>query len=137
MKTFKLTLSTPERRVFDKQIIQATLPVSDGEVTLLADHIPYVAALKAGEVRLVLENGEEEILALSGGFLEFQKNTLTLLADTAERAEEIDIERAERAKARAEEAKQRKDLGEMEYATVAAKLEKELARLRAARRKRS
>lgn len=136
MKLFHFVLVTPERKVLDKEIVQATLPVIDGEVTILADHISYIAALKAGEVRLVFADGTDEILAISSGFLEFGKNILTVLADTAERAEEIDAERAAQAVARAEEAKKQKDLGEIEYATVAAQLEKELARLRVARRKR-
>lgn len=136
MKSFKLILTTPERKVLDKEIVQATLPVVDGEVTMLADHISYIAPLKAGEIRLVDADGKEEHLAISSGFLEFGKNTLTILADTAERAEELDLKRAEEAVKRAEEAKARKDMGEMEYATVAAQLEKELARLRVARKRR-
>jgi F-type H+-transporting ATPase subunit epsilon len=136
MKSFKLILTTPERKVLDKEIVQATLPVVDGEVTILADHIAYVATLKPGEIRLVDGEGKEEHIAISSGFLEFANNTLTLLADTAERAEELDLARAEVAVKRAEEAKARKDLGEMEYAAVAAQLEKELARLRVARKRR-
>ncbi len=136
MKLFHFVLVTPERKVLDKEIVQATLPVIDGDVTILADHISYIAALKSGEVRLVFADGSDEILAISSGFLEFGKNILTVLADTAERAEEIDAERAAQAVARAEEAKKQKDLGEMEYATVAAQLEKELARLRVARKRR-
>lgn len=136
MKLFHFILATPERKVLDKEIVQATLPVIDGEVTILADHIAYIAALKAGEIRLVLADGSDERIALSSGFLEFGKNVLTVLADTAERAEEIDAERAEQAVARAKEAKKQKNLGEMEYATVAAQLEKELARLRVVRKRR-
>lgn len=132
MKTFHFILATPERKIFDKEIVSVTLPVSDGEVTVLADHVPYIAALKAGEARLMLADGSEEILALSSGFLEFGKNVLTVLADTAELAHEIDVERAKKAVERAEQAKKEKNLGDIEYATVAAQLEKELARLRVA-----
>lgn len=136
MKLFKLILTTPERKVLDKEIVQATLPVVDGEVTILANHISYIAPLKAGEVRLLNAEGAEEELAISSGFIEFANNTLTILADTAERAEELDLARAEAAVKRAEEAKARTNLGEIEYATVAAQLEKELARLRVARKRR-
>lgn len=122
--------------MFDKEIVQATLPVADGEVTVLAEHVPYIAALKAGEMRLVDEAGKEESIALSNGFLEFGKNVLTILTDTAELAHEIDIERAQKAVLRAEKAKQEKHIDDLEYATVAAQLEKELARLRVARKRR-
>ncbi|QQS61354.1 MAG: ATP synthase F1 subunit epsilon [Candidatus Moraniibacteriota bacterium] len=137
MKSFHFILATPERKVMDCDVVQVTLPVVDGEITILADHIPYVGVLRSGEIRLVLaKDSKKEELALSSGFLEFGKNILTVLADTAERAEEIDIERVEKAVARAKEAKERKDLNEIEYATVAAQLEKELARLRVARKRR-
>ena len=117
--------------------MQATLPVVDGEVTILADHIAYVGALKAGEMRFVDAEGKEENVAISSGFLEFAHNTLTILADTAERAEEIDAQRAEEAVKRAEEAKKQKNIGDLEYAIVASQLEKELARLRVARKRRT
>lgn len=136
MKPFKCILATPERKLFDKEIVQATLPVADGEVTVLAEHVPYIAALKAGEMRLMDEAGKEENIAISSGFLEFGKNILTVLADTAELAHEIDIERAKKAVERAEQAKKEKNLGDIEYATVAAQLEKELARLRVAGKRR-
>lgn len=132
MKSFYFILATPERKLTEKKIVRAILPVVDGEVTILADHAPYIAALKAGEVRLVDEEEKEELVAVSNGFLEFAKNVLTVLVDTAERAEEIDAERAQKAFDRAEAAKKEKRLGEEEYALVAAQLEKELARLRVA-----
>ena len=135
MKLFHFILATPERKIFDREIVQATLPVVDGEVTVLAEHVPYIAALKAGEMRLVDEVGKEENIAISSGFLEFGNNVLTVLADTAELAHEIDIERAQKAIERAEKAKQEKQVDDLEYATVAAQLEKELARLRVARKR--
>jgi len=74
-------------------------------------------------------------LAISGGFIEFHNNKLIILADTAERAEEIDLKRAEEARKRAEEIKKRRvSMDEMEYARVAATLEKELARVKVAKR---
>lgn len=136
MKSFHFVLVTPERTLLDKKILQVTLPTVDGEITMLGGHVPYIGVLRAGEARLVDEENKEVEFALSSGFFEFGKNRLTVLADTAERAEEIDIERAKRAVALAEEAKQRKNLDEMEYAVAAAQLEKELARLRLAGKRR-
>lgn len=130
--TFKIV--TPERTVYENTVDQATLPVLDGQVTILPGHRSYIAALKAGEV--LLKKGSEEILiATSGGFIEFNNNTLIVLADTAEAAEEIDVKRAEEARKRAEELKKEKiTMNEMEYARVAAAIEKEAARVRVARK---
>lgn len=121
---------TPERTVFEEMIDQATLPIADGEVTILPNHQSYIGALKAGEI-IVKILGREERMAVSGGFVEFNNNTLTVLADAAERAEEIDLKRAEEAKIRAEEImKQQSRLDDSEYARVAAEIEKATARLK-------
>ncbi len=136
-KTLTLKIITQEKVVLEREIVQATLPIEGGEVTVLADHIPIIGALHAGSILVRDDEGKEELLAISGGFAEFHDNALTLLADTAERAEEIDIERAEAGKRRAEEVMQGKaDLSEEEYARTAALLEKELSRIRVARRHR-
>ena len=131
----KFKIITPERVVYESEVDQSTLPVSDGEVTILPNHRSYIASLKPGEIRL--KTGDEEILLVtSGGFIEFNKNSLIVLADTAERASEIDIKRAEEtARRRAEELKKEKiTMDEMEYAKVAASIEKELARVRVAKK---
>lgn len=125
---------TPERSVYEAEIDQVTLPVTDGQVTILPFHRAYIASLKPGEIML-RKGGEEIHLATSGGFVEFNNNVLTLLADTAEHAGEIDTKRAEEARVRAEELKKQKiSMSEMEYARVAASIEKELARIRVAKK---
>lgn len=120
--------------MYENHIDQATLPVVNGQVTILPGHRSYIAALKAGEV--VLKKGAEAIhIATSGGVVEFHDNTLVVLADTAERAEAIDIARAEEARKRAEELKKEKvSMSELEYAKVAASIEKETARIRVAKK---
>lgn len=133
----KFKIITPEKTVFESEIDQATLPVADGEVTILPNHRSYIAALKAGEICLK-KDGEEIVLATSGGFIEFHDNNLVVLADTAERAEEIDLKRAEEARVRAEEAM--KEAGKMdnaEYVRVAAAVERATARLKVARKHRT
>lgn len=137
MKSLILKIITPERIVLEAEVSQVTLPIQDGEITVLPEHIPHIGALRAGEIVLRKESaqGEEIALAVSGGFTEFHDNTMTVLADTAERADEIDIARAEEARKRAEELMQqtvRED--DEEYVRTAAALEKELARIRVARR---
>lgn len=132
----KLKVVTPEKTVIEQEVYQATLPVFGGEVTILPHHMPYIGALRVGEIILRAEaNGEEMSLATSGGFVEFHDNTLSILADTAERAEEIDLARAEEARKRAEELKkERVTMDDEEYARTAAMIEKELARVKVARR---
>ena len=131
----KFKIITPERVVYESEVDQSTLPVSDGEVTILPNHRSYIASLKPGEIRL--KTGDEEtLLVTSGGFIEFNKNALIVLADTAERASEIDIKRAEEtARRRAEELKKEKiTMDEMEYAKVAASIEKEMVRVKVAKK---
>lgn len=139
MKTLKVKIVTPEKSVAEMEVLSITLPIEDGEVTILPEHIPYIGALRAGEI-LVRRAGkdEQESLAVSGGFVEFDHDVLTLLADRAERAEDIDLKRAEEAKKRAEALMSKAvDMSEEEYATVAAALEKELTRIKVARKHRS
>lgn len=137
MKNIKFKIVTPERTVFEQEVDQVTLPVTDGQVTIMPDHRSYIASLKAGEI--MLKSGGKEIsLVTSGGFIEFNDNILVLLADTAEVAEEIDLKRAEEARARAEQLKKEKvTMNEMEYAKVAAAIEKESARIHVARKHRT
>ncbi len=130
----KFKIVTPERTVFEEEIDQATLPVTDGLVTILPNHRSYIASLKSGEIMLKKDGGEI-LLSTSGGFVEFNQNELIVLSDTAERAEEIDIKKAEEARKRAEELmKQKVSMDESEYAAVAAAIERESARIKVARK---
>lgn len=136
MKMIRLKIVTPEKLVLEEEAYSVTLPGAAGEVTILPDHVPYVGMIRAGEIYFRrTPSAEPEPFATAGGFVEFHGNTLSILADTAERPEEIDIARAEEAKARAEAVmKERISMDEAEYARVAAALEKELARLKVARK---
>ncbi len=140
MNRIILKIITPEKVVSEEEVYQITLPIKDGEITMLPEHIPYIGALTAGEVVFRKESAqsEETTLAVSGGFVEFHDNVLTLLADTAERAEAIDMDRAQEARKRAEELMQQTVRHDSEeYARVAASLQKHLARIRVARKHRS
>ncbi|MEA2006943.1 MAG: ATP synthase F1 subunit epsilon [Patescibacteria group bacterium] len=131
MKTIKLKITTPERIVFEGEARQVTLPTQMGEITILPDHVPIISNIKAG---IVEAQQEKKIvpMAISGGFLEFHGNELTILADTAERAEEIGLERAEKARKMAEKMKQdkQKNIDETQYASVVSQIEKQLARIK-------
>lgn len=132
MIAFKIV--TPESTVYENRIDQVTLPVVSGQVTILPGHRSYIAVLKAGE--LLLKKGSEEIhIATSGGFAEFNDGVLIILADTAEHAADIDLKRAEEARARAEAIKHEQvAMSESEYAKVAAAIEKEVVRIRVAKK---
>ena len=130
----KLKIVTPEKTVFEGGAGQVTLPVLDGEVTILPNHRSYIAALQSGEI-ILKDNGEENILAVSGGFVEFNKNKLVVLADAAERAEEIDIKKAEEARERAEDLKKEIILtDESDYARVISELERSTAWIKIAKK---
>lgn len=139
MPTIKFKIVTPERVVFEDEVDSITLPTRTGEITVLPNHIPLVSSLKAGEV-LIRKDKQEVPMAISGGFVEIAENSLVILADTAEHFEEIDEARAEEARKRAEELLSRKEeiqKEDVDYTVLAAKMEKELARLRVVRKYRN
>jgi len=126
----KFKIATPERVVYEDEIDQITLPTKLGEITILPNHLPLVSSLTTGEV--LIKKGNEEIpLAVSGGFIEFANNKLTILADTAERVEELEESKIEEARKKVEELLAKKqDIDDVAYANLAAQMERELARLK-------
>jgi len=130
-----LTIASPERVVVEQNIEQISLPTPLGEITVLPHHIPLIHSISPGEIR-ILKGGDESSLAISGGFAEVTSETVLILADTAERSEEIDEARALEARQRAEKLIKEKRVDSIEYTALAAKIEKELARLRVARKRR-
>jgi len=133
--TIKFEIVTPERTVMKDTITQVTVPTKDGEITVLPKHIPLVASLMPGVIELVTDSGEKNIIAVSGGFVEVLKNKVVILADSAERAEEIDLDRAEEARKKAEEIKKEiRHFDDERFASISAAIAKELARTKAAKR---
>jgi len=98
---FRLEVITPERRVIGEEAEFLVVPAWSGELGVLKDHAPLVAALKIGVLRFTV-NGQSRHAAISGGLLEITENKVMVLADTAEIGTEIDVERAKAAKERAE-----------------------------------
>lgn len=131
-------LVTPERIVFKTDADRITLPTTEGEITVLPNHVPLVARLVAGVATLVV-GGVEEDVAVSGGFIEVgEGNAVRVLADTAERGTELDVSAIEAAKQRAEEVmKNTARSDDNAYAAAAAALERELAREKVFRRSRA
>ncbi len=134
MSKIKLKIATPERIVFEEEIDQITLPTKMGEITILPNHLPLVSTLVPGEI-LFKKEGQEIPMVVSGGFVEFNNNILTILADTAERIEEIDELRAEEGRKKAKELLARKqDMDEVDFTALSVQLEKELARIKVAKK---
>ena len=102
MATMRLEIVTAERVVYSEDVNILVAPGIDGELGILPRHAPLLTVLKPGEIRVV-KDGEETYMAVSGGFLEVLGNKVTILADTAEHAEEIDLQRAEEALKSAQE----------------------------------
>lgn len=94
---------TQERTVFSDDVDLVSLPGVEGRMGILPNHTPLLTVLHFGEV-YVRRNGEEQFFAVGGGFAEVQPDKVIVLADSAERADEIDFERAEQARQRAEKA---------------------------------
>ncbi len=102
MATLRLEVITAERQVLSDDVNTVVAPGVDGELGILPHHAPLITMLKPGEL-LIRKDGQETYLFVSGGFLEVRPDKIIILADACERCEEIDIERAEAAKQRAEE----------------------------------
>ena len=134
MATMRLEIATAERVVYSEDVEILVAPGMDGQLGILPNHAPLLTALQPGEIRVVRE-GEESYMAVSGGFLEVMANRVTILADTAERAEEIDIERAEEAMQRAQE-RIESSVSAMDLQRALASIRRSQARLLAARRRR-
>lgn len=102
MSPFNLQMVTAEHEILSRDVDLMVVPGIEGEMTILSRHAPLLTQVKPGEIRV--RSGEEEwLIAISGGFLEVGGNRAVILADAAERAEEIDISRAEAALKRAQE----------------------------------
>jgi F-type H+-transporting ATPase subunit epsilon len=134
MATTRLEIVTAERVVFSDEVDEVVAPGVEGQLGILPHHAPLMTMLQPGEL-WVKKGGEEFSLAISGGFLEVRPDRVIVLADAAERAEEIDIARAEAAKRRAEE-RLKHPTPEIDMARAEAALRRSLARLKVVERRR-
>ena len=100
--TFKLEIVTPEKKVVDTAAEEVQIPGKDGYLGVLPGHAPLITELAVGEITF-RENAVEQTLAVAWGFAEVLPDKVTILAETAEHPSEIDVERARKAKERAEQ----------------------------------
>ncbi len=134
MATLNLEIVTAERSVYSDDVDIVIAPGIAGQLGILPNHAALMTMLEPGEI-CVRKGTGETFIAISGGFLEVLDNKVVILADTAERAEEIDLTRAEAAKQRARERLEHPPT-EMDTTRAEAALRRSLARLKVAERRR-
>jgi F-type H+-transporting ATPase subunit epsilon len=134
MAKLQLQLVTPERTVLSEEVDSLTCPTTEGLITILPGHAPLVATLTSGEFSAKSKENNH-FIHVAGGFVEVRPNNeIIILADGAEHSYEIDIERAEQAKKDAEELLKQQTVASEEYATTAWMLQKNLNRIKIARK---
>ena len=106
---FQLSIVTPEKVVFEGQVVSLLVPGMEGYLGVLSNHAPLITALQPGRIEFQDDQDKIQIFSVSGGFVEVSGNRATLLADTAEHCEEIDIDRAQTALEKALKALQDKE----------------------------
>lgn len=138
MAKILLEIVTPDRVVVSEEVDIVTAPGVEGEFGVLANHAPMIAAVKIGPLHYRVGD-KEEWVALSGGFCEVSKNKITFLVEAAEKSYEIDVERALKAKERAEKRIQAylAKAEEVDYARARAALQRALTRLLVAEKAKS
>ncbi|AIZ80005.1 F0F1 ATP synthase subunit epsilon [Actinobacillus equuli subsp. equuli] len=122
---FELSIVSAEKEIFNGDVVSVRVTGIDGELGVYAGHTPLLTSIKPGMVKYTLEDGKEEFIYVSGGFLEVQPTIVTVLADIAIRGEELDQQRILAAKRKAEDT-----LSKSNNAELSAKLSREIAKLR-------
>ena len=134
VKKLKLDIVTAERNVYSDEVDMVTAPGIEGELGILPRHAPLMTALQPGELR-IRKGDEVEYFAIGGGFMEVRPDRVIVLADSAERADEIDIERAEAARRRAEQML-KEGVPEGQIEAIEGALRRSRVRLKVAQRRR-
>lgn len=129
MALINCSIVSPEGELFSGEIEQLIADGGAGEVSITPRHAPLLATLKPGPLRLTLEGGEEQVFYASGGFLEVQPGSITVLTDLVERASDLDEAEAERAKELAEKELEGQK-SDLDYSLAAAQLAEAAARLK-------
>ncbi|MBA2817761.1 F0F1 ATP synthase subunit epsilon [Candidatus Pantoea persica] len=127
--TYHLDVVSAEKQLFSGLVQKIQVSGSEGELGIFPGHTPLLTAIKPGMIRIVKQHGEEEYIYLSGGVLEVQPGSTTVLADTAIRGTDLDEARALEAKLKVE-AHMNSSHGDVDYAQASAELAKAIAKLR-------
>jgi F-type H+-transporting ATPase subunit epsilon len=129
MATMQVEIVSAEEEIFSGEAEMVIAPAEMGDVGIMPRHTPLITRLRPGEVKLQTEGQDDQFYFVSGGVLEVQPHVVTVLADTAFRAKDLDEAQAQEAKQRAEEALADKQ-SDMDYATAQARLAEAVAQLR-------
>ncbi len=129
-----LEIVTPEKRAYDDVVDSVVLPGSEGELGILPHHAPLLSMLGAGELR-IRKGGTEESFAIVGGFVQVRPDRIVVMAETADLAAEIDLEKAEEARREAERALEAGFVEPADIAQARAALQAALVRIRIAERR--
>jgi F-type H+-transporting ATPase subunit epsilon len=130
----QLEIVTPEKLAYEGEVDSVQLPGSEGELGVLPHHAPLISTLGAGELRL-RKGGEEEFFAIVGGFLQVLPDKVVVMAETADMASEIDLEKAQEARRQAEQALESGYVEGADLAAARASLQAALLRIRVAERR--
>lgn len=128
MKTFLVEIVTPERKVYAETANMVSVKGQEGELGILPNHIPLVTPLRIAPVT-IKRDGKVDIVAVHGGFIEVRKDKVVILAESAELALDINIERAEAAKQRAEQRLAAARGDEIDYRRAELSLQRAMNRL--------
>lgn len=135
-KKLQLKIVTPEKLILEEEVESVTIPTTEGEITILPDHIPLIATLASGNI-IANSNGEEIPMAVVGGFVEVRKDDIktivAILADFAEHVKDISDEEIQKAKDKSEELRKKAENGEIvDFEHFETELERSLTRVKIA-----
>jgi F-type H+-transporting ATPase subunit epsilon len=130
----QLDIVTPEKLAYSDEVDAVTLPGSEGELGVLPHHAPLISTLGAGEL-VLRKGGAEESFAIVGGFLQVLPDKVVVMAETADMASEIDVERAQAARREAEQALEGGFVEGADLSAARAQLQAALIRIRVAERR--
>lgn len=137
MSKLRLEILTIEGKEFDEEVNMVIAPGSEGMLGILPKHIPVLTALTFGELQVKTDGQPDQFFAIGGGYMEVQPHHVIVMADSAERATEIDLERAEVARQRAEQLlSETKASTEVDAARAEAALRRSIARIKVANKRR-
>jgi F-type H+-transporting ATPase subunit epsilon len=132
--SIELEIVTPERLAYSDTVDSVVLPGSEGEIGVLPHHAPLVSMLGVGELR-IRKDGQEETFAIAGGFLQVRPDKVVVMAETADLASEIDLEKAQEARREAERALEGGFHEGADLSAARAQLQQALLRIRVAERR--
>ena len=130
-----LEIVTPERLAYEDDVDMVLVPGSEGELGILPHHTPLVSLLGVGELK-IRKGGSEEVFAIAGGFLQVRPDKVVVMAETAEIDSDIDLERAQKARAEAEKALEGGFVEGADLSAARAELQRALVRIRVAEHRR-